>query len=588
MSFPTWLHRLGEHSVLLLVVMPLLGAGLVLCAARSGADVVRRIALINSGLSVAIALLMLACGCGAMRSDGAGASRLVVRIPWVQLTGEDDSTRSASGESSSGAVGHEVRGIEFAVGIDGLGLWPAALTALAVWGLLIGQPRRGSAEFVADLGRLQPVAELVRVQPFRDESEFSRLRLRQSAESGRDAAGATALLLLCQAALIGVFAARDVVLLCVCLACAAILAPLSAGLHGGEGRRAPARRLMFQQLAGAGAFTLGLAGCAAAQTIMGGIASHSLGPAVWDLDALIGTIREVSAANPLAGVVWRQLSPWVFLAAAGRLCADHGRVSDAGLACRGPCAPGPRARAAASGFDRRGGYLLLRLVIPLCQTVSLQLAPPLLALAVGGMLFAAAWMQRATDSSRAYAGLAQIVAGLIFAGGLTFAPAGLRGAGWLVTAACVFLPLLQIATAAGRGGTATRSSALDASIERGALRHSGGGIQRIALAAAAAALFPGLLLITIAFAELDAWFLGGWLISTLLISGIVLFAAIACARTFGESIVVAGDESGGSWGLALLPLIVAAIWMAVFPHVVLDGIDAALGQIFGGPSSEGG
>lgn len=545
MSLLTWLHRIGEHSVLLLAMMPLLGAGLVLCAARSGAEVVRRIALINSGLCVAVALLMLCCGHRAALPEAAGpSSRLVVRIPWVMLpSGEGDSQRNASQEASPDSEVSAMRGIEFAVGVDGLGLWPAALTVFAVWGLLIRQPRT-------------------------------------------DGAGAIALLLCCESSLIGVFAARDVVLLCACLACTAILAPLYAGLHGGEGRRAPARRLMFQQLAGACTFTLGLAGCVAAQTIMGGIAQHTLDPPVWDLVGLIGTIREASAADPLAGVVWTQLSPWVFLALLAGCVLTSGVFPMQASHIAAHARAGTAGRVLLHlGSISVGGYLLLRIVLPVCQNVSLQLAPPLIALAVGGMLFTAAWMQRATDSRRVLAGLAQIVAGLMLAGALTFAPAGLRGAGWLVTATCALLPLLHIAGDAGRGRAAARSSAFCASDEDGATPFRAGGLQRIALAAAAAALFPGLLLVAIAFAELDAWFLGGWLISTIFIGAIVIFAGIACVRSF-ESSVVAGDESGTSWSLVLLPLIVAAIYIALFPHVVLDGIDMTLGETFGGPSSD--
>ena len=545
MSLPTWLHRIGEHAVLLLAVMPLLGAGLVLCVARAGPDVVRRIALINSGLCVVIALLMLACGYRSVLGEAAGgASRLVVRVPWVGFAAEVESTRDISREASSDAAEEHSHGIELAIGIDGLSLWPAALTVFAVWALLIVQPR---------------------------------------GESG----GLTALMLLCESSLIGVFAARDVVLLCVCLAGTAILAPLCAGRQGGEGRRAPVRRLMFQQLAGAAAFTMGLAGCVAAHTVMGGVASQSLGPPVWDLDGLIGTIRETSAADPLAGVVWRQLSPWVFLALLGGCVLTTGvfpmQASHVAAHARAGTAGRVLLHLGSIGV---GSYLLLRIVLPMCQTVSAQLAPPLIALAFGGMMFTAAWLQRAADTSRAWAGLAQILAGLIFAGALTFAPAGLRGAGWLVTAACGLLPLLHIAGDADRSRRAVRSSAFDGTGDVRATPFSG-GLQRAACVVSAAALFPGLLLVTIAFAELDAWFLGGWLISMLLIGGIGLLAGIACTRDYRGSAFETGDEFGGDWRFALLPLMAAAIFIALFPHVVLDGIDATLGEMFGGPSSDG-
>ncbi len=550
MSLPIWLHRLGEHSVLLLAVMPLVGAVLVICAARSGREVARRITLVNAGFTVAAALLMLWFGHRAPSSDGAAApvSRLVVRMPWLLLpaSGRDAAADDQSSSALAAPESETRRGIEFAVGVDGLSLWPAAVTAFAVWGLL----------FVPGQSDQRP--------------------------------GALALLLLCEATLIGVFVARDVVLLCTCLSAAAILTPLAAGLLGAEGRRGSARRLMFQKMAGTGLFTLGLAGCVAAQAIMAGMPQQTPQPPLWDIDALTAAIRELSSGSPLAGVVWRQLSPWIFIALFGgcvltagvfpvqaALTAAHGRAGVQGRVLMHVGSVGV------------GGYLLLRFVIALCAGMCVLLAPALIALAFGGMVFTATWMQRENSWSRTAAGAASILFGLILSGALTFTAAGLRSAGLLLSSVCLALPLLQLAASGGPIDLAPQPDS-DHSDGVRTERRGWGLIPRVGFAASAAALVPGLLLATIALAELDAWFLGGWLISTALLWGIALLGGVACLRALdGVSHPDLAAAFAGSSCVALLPLIVAAAGIAVFPELALNNIDAALLQLVGMAPPEG-
>jgi NADH-quinone oxidoreductase subunit M len=206
-----------ENAVFMLLVLPLVGAGLALLSRPCGIDAVRRTALTNVLLSFALSLLMLFHYDPAAKIDGRTQHfQMVSRLRWIA----EEKLEVVDPEAEPPAMRRVLRGpnVQLAVGVDGVSLWFVALTST----LMV-------AAVVAGASADQRRPELF-----------------------------YALLLIAESAAIAVFAALDVIVFVAGLEILALSVFLLIGLWGGGERRAAARRLYLFSLAGSLLIALGL------------------------------------------------------------------------------------------------------------------------------------------------------------------------------------------------------------------------------------------------------------------------------------------------------------------------------------------
>lgn len=206
------LDTMVEHSVFLLLVLPLVGATLVALSARMGAEVVRRTALTNVLLSLGLTSLMVA-NYEVPRPDG--TTRLLQMASESSANRDAPPRETAVGELQATGTAPDDQpraawAVRVAVGVDGVSLW-----------------------FVAAVSVLMLPAILAH----------------WNAET-RNPAAFYVLLLLLQSALVGVFAALDVVLFCLCAEAVTFLMFLLLGMWGGEDRRTVADPFLHYQRIG--------------------------------------------------------------------------------------------------------------------------------------------------------------------------------------------------------------------------------------------------------------------------------------------------------------------------------------------------
>ncbi len=258
MSLDRFLELFADNVVLLLMVLPLIGAGLVVSCSRYGAHAVRRTALMNVLLSALLGLLMVS------QYDPLAAT---VKREFVQM---GSTLRWLGVESDSHAQSPDIR---IALGVDGVSLW-----------------------FVFETVLLTLTAVLCRW-----------------GREGRNPAAYYALLLVGESALVGLFASQDVVLFCVCLELAIIPLFFLSGLWGGADRRRAACRFFLWNLAGSLMILAGLAGVVVASGMLTAIGGSGRPFVTFSIPELSRLIEGVPLRGPEALQHWRIVSPWLFL-----------------------------------------------------------------------------------------------------------------------------------------------------------------------------------------------------------------------------------------------------------------------------------
>ena len=244
-----------------MVLLPLLGAALVIAAAQFGVglDFIRRFVLVNVLATFALSLAMVNTYDPA-KTDAAGNPQLLQMVfdaPWLGTPSSDEPGASIAGPN-----------IRFSLGVDGISLWLIALTAL-----------------------LMIPAVLV------------------SWEAIQDRAGVFyALMLLLQAGMVGVFASLDIILFYIFFEFTLIPLFFMIGLWGGYDRRWAARKFFVFTLAGSLLTFLGLIFIVLSHSWMRG--SSEL---VFSIPRLINEIPQLVASSPNAEF-WRNVSPWIFMA----------------------------------------------------------------------------------------------------------------------------------------------------------------------------------------------------------------------------------------------------------------------------------
>jgi NADH-quinone oxidoreductase subunit M len=539
MSLLEHLRLLADKVVVLLVVLPFCGVVGMALLRRQGMDAARKTALINVSLSVLLSAVMVGRFVPGSTSR-APLSQLIVSVPWL-----------AAGPAAE---------IRAAFGVDGVGLWLAALVPLLVWCLLV-------AEW----------------DQWTDPGQFGWL-------------------LAVEGCVLVVFVARDVVLLAAGLGAVAVVLPLALGAIGGEGRRAAARRLMRHQLTASALVTTGLAGTVVCHALMRGAPRSPPEPPSFDLDGLVAGIREHVALSPPAALVWTQLSPWLFV------CLAAGFTLWAGIFPFHAPAAGAQSRASTAGHVllgalalKIGGYGLVRLLLPLFPELCASIGAVLFLAAIWGSFCVGCWLHAEDQPSRIAAGTASIGSGVCLAGILSMTASGLRGGVLILIGQGLALSLYALSSGM-RARRAHRAGPTMYAASEGAASRSGkpGSLEKPGFCAtprlSAAwtfcrlnlaglpllAMFPGLLLVIMGLVESSREFVGGWLIAVLVMWLVLALAGGAILRSDIEEQPRPGirpDDLNGREMAAILPLIVASLWLGLSPQSILNRVDPALSRL---------
>lgn len=269
-------NTLLQNVVLLLILMPLVGAALVRVVASAGVEAVRRTALTNILLSLVLTGAMVASFEPAITEQtGFGDSlQMTSNFRWLaEIRPSGEQSGSDAQVWVSRYAGPNVR---FAVGVDGLNLWLVASVAVLIGAVALGTPTESRA--------------------FR-----------------RPAAYFPCLLGL-ESSLVGVLAAQDVVLFCLFLQLTTLCFFLLIGWWGGYERRPAAARLIWWQLTASLLILLGLMALVLTFSWMMATERNPHPELTFSIPTLIGGINYLADSNELAAQFWYQTGPWIFLA----------------------------------------------------------------------------------------------------------------------------------------------------------------------------------------------------------------------------------------------------------------------------------
>ena len=389
-----------DNVVLLLILLPLVGASLVVLSLRFGVENVRRTALTNVLLSFALSLLMVGHYDPAQKHPQTGVPRLIQMVSvfgWLGGENHTDTARiandvvdvSRSGNRSAGGWLGGRPDIQFAVGVDGISLWPIALTAL----LMIPAVVAGQA-----VDEKHPAAFY-------------------------------ALLLVAQSTSIGLFAALDAVLFCVFLQFSIVPSFYLIGHWGGYNRRRVVGKFFLYNLAGALLVMLALLAVGVAHTSVVTLTNPSelRPPFMFFIPQMTEIISQVAQADQADGS-WRLIGPWVFAALVMGF-ALHVAVAPfhTWLAATNVEVPTSVSLLLCGPVLLTGGYGLLRFVVPLFPELCSRWSPVLQLTAIAGVLYTGLLALAQSDLKKlvTYAGLCHF--GLGVAGILSLNSPGVAG-----------------------------------------------------------------------------------------------------------------------------------------------------------------
>ncbi|MFM8580518.1 MAG: NuoM family protein, partial [Planctomycetaceae bacterium] len=254
-----------------MVLVPLGGAVAVLASARLGLQAVRSMALVNTLLTLALAVLLVRnyqvpptlpqpATPEAIAQTADQALQMRVAFPW---------TSGLPWEAAQDSDLNAAPPVEFALGVDGISLWLIVLSALLLvpavlvsWNAITDRP----AVFYA-------------------------------------------LMLVLQAGMIGVFAAQDILLFYVFFEFTLIPLFFMIGIWGGADRRWAARKFFIFTLAGSVLTFLGLLFIVLAHKWLVPTA-----PLTFSIPTLTAGLQQAVGRSADAARFWQMASPWVFLA----------------------------------------------------------------------------------------------------------------------------------------------------------------------------------------------------------------------------------------------------------------------------------
>jgi NADH-quinone oxidoreductase subunit M len=385
------LPLIARHGTFLLLVLPVVGAMLVVLSAPWGREIVLRTALTNAGIAIAVALLML-IAFDPSPTTGKDAADHVPRMQMASssdLEGGADSEATASerpGRSPARAIL-----LRIDVGVDGISLW-----------------------FVV----LMPLVALAAIIHARHERHLTAL---------------LAMLLLLQASLTGLFAALNVVQFVVCLEASTLLLVLLIGRWGGPEHRREVVPMAAFQLTGSLLVFFGLMMMVVSHAWLTGLTVPKGTPPTFNfsLVALVGELPllagEDSPRSAYPGwnsaeaiIFWSLLVGFAIKSAVFPFHRGSCSASGAWPACVGVFAYGV--------FPCVGIYSFLRTAVPVCEHALATNSSSLIVLLLLGSIYCAMLALAQSELKRTLAYVSVAHTGLAFATALSRSASGISGA----------------------------------------------------------------------------------------------------------------------------------------------------------------
>jgi len=406
-----FLDTIAEHGPFLLFVLPVIGCGLVWASAPLGSEVVRRTALTNVVLSLLLSGWMLVCfqpesqgmqsvGVRGFQFQMTGQAAVELELDGIPPPGDDKAPRNLPSQQTSTDADatrtsrDATRGVALlrvAVGVDGLSVWFPGLLALL----------------------MLPVVH--------------------QAGRARKPASRLCLLLLLQAAFVGVFAAIDFVMFVLCLEAATILLFVLGGRYGSPTERTEMVPLIVGQFAGSLLIFFALSSAAVAHqwlTADNALESRRLTFSFIQLTAELPYRPDGETAGNIPPVeFWSTVEPLIYgtlvlgLLIKSAVVPFHGRLGSAGRLW-----PVWVAVPAYAVLPCVGVYGYLRLAASMCPQSAAGFGPWLTTLLLVGSGFCVliALVQNNLRNVLAYASAAHI--GIAFAAAAGGHPAGTTAA----------------------------------------------------------------------------------------------------------------------------------------------------------------
>jgi NADH-quinone oxidoreductase subunit M len=389
-----WLS-LADNVVLLVVAMPLVGAGLVRLMKSSGPEPVYFTGLVNVWLTAAMTLIMVARFEPGQPDASEFSTRMTSSLSWVA----EWQTQSPSGPWRP--VGPDVR---LSVGVNRYSLWFLVLTVSTT------------------LAAFRSIS-----------SDDPRLVSKLS------------WLLMTESAMLGSFAAQDVILLAMCCQVSTLGLFFLIGQGGDPKRREAARRFFRTQVVSGMLILFSLAGAASSHWWMLVTVDAENADLTFSLRRIVSSVPQLAYETEAAHDLWMDVSPWLFLS----LCA--------GLLLRLPMPPFHHwwyrvsehadsriVAIMAVGYVPFSFYAAARILVPLFPEHIEQIAPRLFLWGFLAALFLSASIV-ATDNPRRKLIAAGMVSGCLAFVSIMFGDAASTQGGLLLTVvSCGSLALLHL------------------------------------------------------------------------------------------------------------------------------------------------
>ncbi|MEX2287378.1 MAG: proton-conducting transporter membrane subunit [Planctomycetaceae bacterium] len=367
-------QTLLDNLAFLIFVMPLVGAGLVAASSRLGLDAIRRTALTNVLLTLALTLLMVAKFDPSRPEEisTAGHYQMTTSWRWLQQEAFRIESREVADEGAVDVLVADRSGpnVRVALGVDGISLWFIVLTTT----LMIPATYAG----------------------------WKNDRERPALFYG--------LLLILQSSLIGVFASADVIFFLVCLEIASLSLVCLIGRWGGHGRPTIVKRFFGLSLATTLMIALGLmtlvvsharmrideAGRYPAPTFA--IEELIYGGSIDQSGARVAGVGDLVYDNEMARQYWNAVSPWIFLPLLLGFAMRAAIVpAHSWLIATNTLAPTSACVLLIGATLACGCYGMARFVVPLFPPYSLNVIPWISAIGVLGGLYAGLLALTQTD-----------------------------------------------------------------------------------------------------------------------------------------------------------------------------------------------
>lgn len=538
-------ETLASNAVLLLVIMPAIGAGLVRVMHRAGPEAVYFTAFSNTAITLALMVVILfrietppadefQFAPQISSTIGLTAGNLVVRTPARDRDSDRDG-QTPPGESAPDGprfrTGQLLRVVRFAVGVDAVSVWQAALIVTVT---------------------LACVASLRHV-PVRATCRLSWLLFTESS-------------------LLGTFVAQDALLMSACSLWSVVGLFFLMSESGTVGCREASRRFFRLQLASSTCLLIALTGLCVGHWWMQVEPDGVLPGLRFRLWTMLRQIPDLAMSTDEAHGFWNAVSPWLFVLLGAALILRTGLPPLHGWWTRIAEHSDPRVTALLiAGWLPFGPYAAQRLLAPVFPELLGELAWRLSLWCWLGVLFLSVAALRCEHPHRRLGliALAFQVAGL----GAVFLrdPLAQRGALLLQTGGCGVLILLLFLTL--KTGTGARATNDVAGIPGNGF--AGRRERMIALCSGLTMVssFFGLLLLLLALFPRDGTLGLCLLIATGCLLTVLSRAAIQSFESTGMSGDVSSDASEVEPGdrisfIILLPLVVVVAVAAIWPVAV--------------------